>query len=523
MRRWLVVLVAVVAAVTVPVGREVAGASPDTEYPAAVNGLGHLVHYWRFEDEPATYDDFADQVSAQGALALTRFPNSTVGVTGALAGGAPGKAFSVPSSSGTTAYGDKQDDGSGTPWSSATVDLWIKPAVLPAVGTPAVIFDAQEWSGSYSKEMGLTMWLDSNGRVHGSAGFAGTANLSPTVEAISQSVASVGTWSHVTLTYDESGMLFLGFDGTDEVTKWTPAAPLRWFAQSVGVAYPGFAVGGTANGTPDKAFQGSIDEVAFVAGDESGTAMDIGDMRDLQVASGHAVGGIPARDPRELLGPNDSMRNKALCRECSGDPIDTGSGNEFMPVPGISVAGRGPGLAVRAAYNSGAADIDQGVGYGWSSSLGMRLERSVDGRLSVVQETGATVPFSPGAGSTWTTAPRFSATLTYDSGSSRYTFTRNHFERFVFDSPPATSSTSPTTIGRLVTIADQFGNATKLEYPSSTSLEPSALYQGSSLATSGNRRLDITWSGGTDHHGRRPATGRVRRAPNPGVHLRRQR
>ena len=95
MRRWLVVLVAVVAAVTVPVGREVAGASPDTEYPAAVNGLGHLVHYWRFEDEPATYDDFADQVSAQGALALTRFPNSTVGVTGALAGGAPGKAFSV--------------------------------------------------------------------------------------------------------------------------------------------------------------------------------------------------------------------------------------------------------------------------------------------------------------------------------------------------------------------------------------------------------------------------------------------
>ena len=193
------------------------------------------------------------------------------------------------------------------------------------------------------------------------------------------------------------------------------------------------------------------------------------------------------------------------------------------PVPGISVAGRGPGLAVRAAYNSGAADMDQGVGYGWSSSLGMRLERSVDGRLSVVQETGATVPFSPGAGSTWTTAPRFSATLTYDSGSSRYTFTRNHFERFVFDSPPATSSTSPTTIGRLVTIADQFGNATKLEYPSSTSLEPSALYQGSSLATSGNRRLDITWSGGTDHHGRRPATGRVRRAPNPGVHLRRQR
>ena len=229
-------------------------------------------------------------------------------LAGALvaAGLASGRIAAISS----TAYGDKQDDGSGTPWSSATVDLWIKPAVLPAVGTPAVIFDAQEWSGSYSKEMGLTMWLDSNGRVHGSAGFAGTANLSPTVEAISQSVASVGTWSHVTLTYDESGMLFLGFDGTDEVTKWTPAAPLRWFAQSVGVAYPGFAVGGTANGTPDKAFQGSIDEVAFVAGDESGTAMDIGDMRDLQVASGHAVGGIPARDPRELLGPNDSMRNR---------------------------------------------------------------------------------------------------------------------------------------------------------------------------------------------------------------------
>jgi RHS repeat-associated protein len=184
----------------------------------------------------------------------------------------------------------------------------------------------------------------------------------------------------------------------------------------------------------------------------------------------------PSKD--ELLGANDALRNLRLLQQCACDPVDTLTGNFHMPVPGVSVPGRGMGLFVDVAYNSLSASRDTGVGWGWSTSLGVRLESSFATNVkTVVQESGATVPFDPDGSGGWKAPDRFIATLVADG--SDFVFTRNHFEHFRFDAT-----------GRLVSMWDQFGNTTTLTYPNGTSREASA------MTDAGGRSLSITWSNG---------------------------
>lgn len=179
----------------------------------------------------------------------------------------------------------------------------------------------------------------------------------------------------------------------------------------------------------------------------------------------------------EMFGPNGAMRYQCPCQATAADPVDTRSGNLHMPLPGIAVAGRGPGLSFSLGYNSLDLDSAGAVGRGWSTTLDMALQENPDGSRTVVQEQGATVRFVPADGGGWEAPARMSATLT-EHGDGSFTFERNHVERFTFDGE-----------GRLAAMADRFGNETVVAYPSGSSR------QASYLEDPAGRRLTFTWSG----------------------------
>lgn len=180
----------------------------------------------------------------------------------------------------------------------------------------------------------------------------------------------------------------------------------------------------------------------------------------------------------EFFGPNAALRNQCPCMSEVADPVDTRTGNLHMPVPGLEVPGRGPGLAFNVGYNSLAAGTAGSTGFGWSNTLGMRLETPSAGVRRVVQETGATVRFASNGSGGWVAPDRFSAALV-SNGNGTATFTRNHFEKFTFSESD----------GRLLSMADQFGNATTVHYPTGST-------QSDYIEDSAGRRLNLSWSSG---------------------------
>jgi YD repeat-containing protein len=169
------------------------------------------------------------------------------------------------------------------------------------------------------------------------------------------------------------------------------------------------------------------------------------------------------------------LKDQCGVHKDAGDPIDTRTGNLYLPLPGIGVAGRGAGLGFGLMYNSSRAGEDGLAGFGWSSTLAMRVRVDDADAVTVVQETGATVPFTL-AGGVWTVPDRFSATLEELPGGG-WVFTRKHFEVFEFDS-----------VGRLVGAGDQFDNMTTVTYGAGGLAD--------FMEDEAGRRLDFGWDGG---------------------------
>ena len=156
----------------------------------------------------------------------------------------------------------------------------------------------------------------------------------------------------------------------------------------------------------------------------------------------------------EMFGPNDSMPGQCAAQGTQGFPVDTRTGNEHMPLPGVGVAGRGPGLDFRLAYNSLDAAYDGPMGFGWRHSYDMQLLLNGDGSRTVVQETGAQVDFFPVTSPAgWRAAGRFDAELR-DNGDGSWTFERGRCKFFTFDG----------TSGLLQSISDRNGYSTTLTH-----------------------------------------------------------
>lgn len=196
--------------------------------------------------------------------------------------------------------------------------------------------------------------------------------------------------------------------------------------------------------------------------------------------SGAAVDCAPV-EAAERFGANPGLKNQCPGDGQAADPVDTWSGNLSMPLPGLSVRGRGPGLVFGLTYNSLGTSLDEGFGPGWSSTLGMSLATQTDGTVLVAQESGSTIRFWPDGSGGWSAPRRYHAQLTQD-GSGGWSLLRCADEAitFGFDSS-----------GHLVSITDRNGHAVTLHYGSGASVDEIQYAEDAS-----GRKLHFTWAAG---------------------------
>lgn len=403
-------------------------ATPAATYAATVMA-DEPTYYWRLGDP-----GYRSSAEIAGTPEWGANHSSAGGAAGALLGDSD-DAFTMTGAvnEGTTPLADS---------SERTLEGWVKVTTLSGGGAFYI-------SGTCNGSDLISAAVNPNGTVTARVNDAGS-NADPSVTS-SGSVVD-GEWHHIVVV-GRTGGFQLWIDGVIE-------------GHALGLPQ---GVQGSCNAnhhgwTPSGSFAASFDEFASYT-----QALTPQEIQDHYVASGRQ----PALTLSEMLGPNGALRNQSLVQQCECDPVDVATGNLHMPLPEVAVPGRGPGLAIPVGYNSLAADSDSVMGYGWSSLLGMRVDVAPGGKsATVVQETGATVPFEK-VGSDWVAPERFIATLVESGGV--FTFTRAHFEKLTFDSA-----------GRLAGISDQFGNTTSL------------IYAGASahvdyLVDEAGRRLTVGW------------------------------
>ncbi|MHB8662784.1 MAG: RHS repeat-associated core domain-containing protein [Acidimicrobiales bacterium] len=139
----------------------------------------------------------------------------------------------------------------------------------------------------------------------------------------------------------------------------------------------------------------------------------------------------------------------------AADPVSCSTGNFFETTTDLTVTGRGRQLILERTYNAqdaASAGASGAFGWGWSGSYGTtRADIDAWGRVTIHQDNGSTVEFSPVANG-YTTAPYVTATLLHNT-SGTYTYTLKDQTADVFSAA-----------GQLITESDRDGYATSLGY-----------------------------------------------------------
>jgi RHS repeat-associated protein len=247
-------------------------------------------------------------------------------------------------------------------------------------------------------------------------------------------------WHQVAAVWDGAGHEAAFVDGQQiGAFNFNPLSTTAGYGMSVGDT-PGAA-----------AFTGSIDEVAIYP-----TALSAARIS----AHYHAVkptGSAPA-ETEELGG--GSLCYKCLQRQLHHavrvQPIDTENGNMYHTFTDFDIPGRGNALLMARTYNSMAAAVDSGLGFGWVDNYGTKLTAtgpvSVSGSTAtVVEENGAQTVFTSN-GTAWTAPPRVIATLASNPDGS-YALTRDLTQTLTFNAA-----------GQLATQKDPNGYTTSLSY-----------------------------------------------------------
>lgn len=140
------------------------------------------------------------------------------------------------------------------------------------------------------------------------------------------------------------------------------------------------------------------------------------------------------------------------CQACTGDPINTSTGEFFETTTDLAVPGRGAGLVQTRTYSSQRAAQNGPLGFGWSTPYNMNAVTLPDGSVQVNQENGARVTFTATGTGTYTAPSHVLAGLVHNADGT-WTYTRKTKEVFTFDAA-----------GRLTALSDLNGNATTLAY-----------------------------------------------------------
>jgi RHS repeat-associated protein len=192
----------------------------------------------------------------------------------------------------------------------------------------------------------------------------------------------------------------------------------------------------------------------------------------------------------------------------SNDPVNCATGEFWQQFSDFNIPGRGVALNFTRTYVSGNAATNGPLGYGWTDSYNWSLSFDSLGDVTVNQEDGSTVEFTPTGSGTFTAPPRVLASLV-ENGNGTYTFTR-------FSNGIAYNFSSA---GQLESEVDRNGYATTLNYTGSelTSVTDPAgrsltfSYSGSNISQVTDpigRAVTFTYDSGGNLTGTTDADGR---------------
>jgi len=236
---------------------------------------------------------------------------------------------------------------------------------------------------------------------------------------------------------------------------------------------------------------GWVPYTSLVAGRTSPATVDSA----VDVVSGTYIPGFESTDPDEeppVDGPTLESESvgganpaEGVCQCGKADPVNTATGEFFLPETDLSLPGAGPALLVTRTYSSTETKNNGPFGYGWASNLTAKLKVTIEGTLPtdlprqvrVVQENGSSALFTKQSDNSFKALERVQATLTFDVITELWTFTRKKTEVLVFDED-----------GLLTEIRDARGSSVIVSHSSGGQI--------SSLSGSGSRSIEFTWASG---------------------------
>lgn len=151
-------------------------------------------------------------------------------------------------------------------------------------------------------------------------------------------------------------------------------------------------------------------------------------------------------------GSNAAVPGLCGCRQEPGEPVNSENGDYFESYTDAKVATFGPPLTFERTYDSSLAQAQAAsgtpgpLGYGWTDNWNMSLSVS-SGTITINQANGAVVNFKTptggacsfpyvgsGASGTYCALPDVTASLTFNSSNSTYTFITHPYRSYTFNS-----------------------------------------------------------------------------------------
>ncbi len=280
-----------------------------------------------------------------------------------------------------------------------------------------------------------------------------------------------GTWHQVAVTYDGNLTMKAYLDGAVFDTETLGSA--------LNVTDQGAAFGIGWN-SPTSGFNGAVSDAAVYPAALSATRL-----LAHFLSSGHTLilngGAVTYAQALAMFNGCLPCLENYYIHGSAGDPVNTASGNFTEAATDISIPGRSYPLAINRTYNSYNASVNGPFGYGWTFNYNMSLAvsgTSPNQVATISQENGSQATFNqPASGSSWpASAPRFIATLSYNSGTSTWTFVRQGRDTYTFNSS-----------GQLTSETDRNGYTTTLSYTSGNL---------TTITDPASRTLTLGWTGG---------------------------
>jgi RHS repeat-associated protein len=176
-------------------------------------------------------------------------------------------------------------------------------------------------------------------------------------------------------------------------------------------------------------------------------------------------------------GPNGSEYSTTCYAD---DPVNCATGNFFHQSTDFSIPGRGVPLSLQRSYSSAAAATDGPFGFGWTDSYNMSLITDNAGDVTVNQENGSTITFSPDGSGGFTAPPRVFAALV-QNGDGSFTLTRQQTQVQYNFSAAGQLTSEVDRNGYVTNLAYTGGNLTSVTAPAGRTL--TFTYSGSHIAS----------------------------------------